>query len=631
MKKIVGVIIGLLLFIPNVILASTTYNNGKEIANKYIYDFQDYSRYIKLTGDLPYGIDSSTNKPATHIDFKTGGFLNEKEYERTTNNGTSWLAPGIGYWLIGNKLLDVRVSAPVNANVVSGVRVTEFVKHDIKVKGTGTKTNPWFFTDGYVVKVGSSDQSLGTVIGGCEHVQDGGSCVFTLSYDANQGINTNNCKTLVESKGSTFTQRGNQITISNVHSDISCVVNFGYSNKCVKVSFNNNGGSGGMDGKLIYYKYGYGWFNDALCLSRVSGVSIPSKTGYTFNAYKNNGVSIIDSTSKIVAGIKEVFVTESNEIKAKADYRAHKYYVHYDKNGSPSTDMANSTHTYDVTSNLSKNTYTRENYDFLGWATTPTATAATYSDSQSILNLTSVDNKTINLYAVWKLKIMNVTLNSSSAGATTAGTTMIYENYSDGYYLDFALTKKMTSSANSITIPTKTGYSFKGYYTSTGGGGTKYIDENGKITSSANASNFTSAGTLYAHFVDDIKPTCTATKTSTGRSGVTFNISCNDSGTGCPASSTYSKSGIKSTTTFSVTDNAGNTGTCVGTVTTENCDCYSYQVACGSYYTECGSSTYCCQWDDNPESYHCMLQCHQPTYCEVTQYCTETGCYTCYR
>ena len=81
MKKIVSVVIGLLLFIPNVIWASTTYNNGKDIANKYIYDFQDYSRYIKLTGDLPYGIDSATNKPVTHVDFKTGGFLNEKEYD----------------------------------------------------------------------------------------------------------------------------------------------------------------------------------------------------------------------------------------------------------------------------------------------------------------------------------------------------------------------------------------------------------------------------------------------------------------------------------------------------------------------------------------------------------------------
>ncbi len=314
MKKIVYYLMFIILMFPTIIFASSTYDDGINIANKYIYDFQDYSRYIKLTGDLPYGINSS-NKPVVVSDFKTGGFLNEKEYNMSIRNSASWLAPGIGYWLIGNKILDVRVSASVNANVVSGVRVTEFVKHDAKVKGNGTKTTPWYFTDGYIVKVGSSDLSLGTVTGNCEHVQDGGSCKHTLTYDTKVGVNINNCKKTVESKGATITLNGNELIISNVHSDISCLIDFG-NNKCVKVDFNNAGGTGGMT-TPIYYKYGFGWFSDGLCLSKVNSLSVPTKTGNRFNGYRYNSILIINENSQIAAGIKENI---TSNITAVADW-----------------------------------------------------------------------------------------------------------------------------------------------------------------------------------------------------------------------------------------------------------------------------------------------------------------------
>ena len=66
--------------------------------------------------------------------FKTGGFLNEREYEMSIKNNSSYLAPGIGYWLVDRKILDVKAEAFANPNVESGVRVTEFTKHDVKVK-----------------------------------------------------------------------------------------------------------------------------------------------------------------------------------------------------------------------------------------------------------------------------------------------------------------------------------------------------------------------------------------------------------------------------------------------------------------------------------------------------------------
>ena len=318
MKKIISFLLTLLFFIPGIVFASSTYDSGVDMANKYIYDFQDYARYIKITGELPYGVNAS-NKPELNASFKTGGFLNEKEYQASVKNSSSWLAPGIGFWLVDRKVLDVKSESFTNPNVVSGVRVTEFINHGVKVKGTGTKTNPWYFTDGYMVKIGSSDQSLGTVTGGCDHVTSGGSCVFTVSYDSQQGMSYDNCKKIAESKGSTFEVSGNTITVRNVHGDISCFIDFGVNNKCIKVTFNNDGGSGGMSSP-IYYKYGYGWFSDSLCLSKVSSVSRPTKTGHRFNGYKINSILVIDETPKITAGIKESITSASNTVEAKASW-----------------------------------------------------------------------------------------------------------------------------------------------------------------------------------------------------------------------------------------------------------------------------------------------------------------------
>ena len=68
--------------------------------------------------------------------------------------------------------------------------------------------------------------------------------------------------------------------------------------------------------------------------------------------------------------------------------------------------------------------------------------------------------------------------------------------YMDGVYLDSGYTKKMTTSANPITVPTKTGYNFAGYYD----GNTIMIDSAGKITSNFTNTKYSSAKTLTANW-----------------------------------------------------------------------------------------------------------------------------------
>ena len=105
------------------------------------------------------------------------------------------------------------------------------------------------------------------------------------------------------------------------------------------------------------------------------------------------------------------------------------------------------------------------------------------------------------LAATWTPKVYTITLNNQSA--TAAGTTTIYEKYGTGYYRNYsngAVSTQMTTDTNGISVPTKTGYTFQGYYTSTNGTGKLIIAASGKLASGqgTNYTEFTSNGTLYA-------------------------------------------------------------------------------------------------------------------------------------
>ena len=105
-----------------------------------------------------------------------------------------------------------------------------------------------------------------------------------------------------------------------------------------------------------------------------------------------------------------------------------------------------------------------------------------------------------------------ITLDNKSA--TTAGTTSIYEKYNTGIYLDSDLKTTMTTSANPITKPVKTGYTFKGYYTKENGQGDQIINADGYITEVITNTTYTANTTLYAYYVDEEKPTLTLINSS---------------------------------------------------------------------------------------------------------------------
>lgn len=88
------------------------------------------------------------------------------------------------------------------------------------------------------------------------------------------------------------------------------------------------------------------------------------------------------------------------------------YQVAYNANGGTGT-MATQTIIMDEPTALTLNTFTRDEYIFTGWATTP-AGPVVYTDGEVVTNLAAAD-QTVTLYAVWRPAPMTMLLQSNTS------------------------------------------------------------------------------------------------------------------------------------------------------------------------------------------------------------------------
>ena len=124
-----------------------------------------------------------------------------------------------------------------------------------------------------------------------------------------------------------------------------------------------------------------------------------------------------------------------------------------------------------------------------------------------------------------------ITLNNQSA--TTAGSTAVYQTYDTNVYSDSARSKAMTTSANGITVPSKTGYTFGGYYDSTSYTA-QYINASGYITSAGLTAGkaLKTNGTWYAKWTKDCSTSRSCATDFSGYTG-TYNQCTGNESTQC--------------------------------------------------------------------------------------------------
>jgi uncharacterized repeat protein (TIGR02543 family) len=135
-----------------------------------------------------------------------------------------------------------------------------------------------------------------------------------------------------------------------------------------------------------------------------------------------------------------------------AVWTANAYTVKFDANGGTGT-MADQPMTYDQSAVLRANAFSRTGYTFAGWATSAGGAVA-YADGESVENLASGQGATVTLYAVWTANTYTVRFNAN--GGT-------------GAMADQAMTYDQTTSLRANAFA-RTGYTFAGWATSSGGG-----------------------------------------------------------------------------------------------------------------------------------------------------------------
>ena len=127
-------------------------------------------------------------------------------------------------------------------------------------------------------------------------------------------------------------------------------------------------------------------------------------------------------------------------------YDPEAYTIRYDANGGTGA-PASQTKTYGVPLTLSAVKPTRAGYEFLGWSTDPMTMLTDYAPGERY-----TDEASVTFYAVWRYipKTFEVKYDANGGGNTPAGQTKIED-----------VTLILTS-----TIPTRYGYTFKGWATS---------------------------------------------------------------------------------------------------------------------------------------------------------------------
>lgn len=167
--------------------------------------------------------------------------------------------------------------------------------------------------------------------------------------------------------------------------------------------------------------------------------------GYRVSSYSIDGGNAISSTVQAGNSDYYTFSKISSNHTIRVSFAPITYTVKYNGNGATSGSTASSTHTYDVAQSLTANGFSRTGYTFAGWATTAGGTTS-YTNKQSVKNLSSTQGATVNLYAVWTANTYTVTFNPSGGSVSPTTKTVTYD-----------------STYGALPTPTRSGYTFGGW------------------------------------------------------------------------------------------------------------------------------------------------------------------------
>ena len=476
---------------------SKTYNDKQSVKN--LSSTQGavitlYAKWTPITYTIKFNGNNSTSGSMSNLSmtYDTAKTLTANAYKRTgyTFNGWNTFADG------------------------SGAKYTDkqSVKNLTTTQGATVNLYAQWNPIGYAVKFNGNGSTSGSMNN------------QSFVYDKAQNLSANAFK-----REFTITYNYNYSGASNTTAKASAAFNGWATSASGKVVYTDkqsvkNLSSASGTVVNIYAK----WIDKAVTLPT------PTRTGYVFDGWYTSA----SSGSKIGSGGGSY--TPSKDITVYAHWTPINYTIKFNGNNASSGTMANLSMTYDVAKTLTANAYKRTGYTYAGWNTKADGTGTAYSDKQSVKNLTATQGATVNLYAQWKpigysvkfngngstsgsmsnqafvydvaqnltanafKREFTITYNYNYAGKTntTAKATAAFNGWATSatgsvVYSDKQNVKNLSATSGAIVnvyakwsdakatlpTPTRTGYTFDGWYTTAtggtkiGGGGSSYTTD----------------------------------------------------------------------------------------------------------------------------------------------------------
>ena len=215
--------------------------------------------------------------------------------------------------------------------------------------------------------------------------------------------------------------------------DETTVIEIEYNRNSYELIFDDNGGNGGSASNIKY---------DANITE-----PIVTRTGYVFNGWD------LAVLAKMPA----------EDMTYSAQWRPNTYNVTFNKNATDVIgNMNDQVLIYDMVQNLTINTYERTGYSFIGWNTSLDGSGISYSDNESVSNLTALDQDILVLYAQWIPNTYNVTFNKNADDAIGSMNNQIFI---------YDVVQNLTTNAYE-----RTSYAFVGWNTSLDGSGISFTN-----------------------------------------------------------------------------------------------------------------------------------------------------------
>jgi len=226
-----------------------------------------------------------------------------------------------------------------------------------------------------------------------------------------------------------------------------------------------------------------------------TGYHIENTEAWKIYDIKNETLTdtVVDATSGSKAtrtALREYLKDGNRDVTLFANWQPNTYTIVYNANGGSGT-MANTSATYDKSVTLRTNAYTRSGYTHIGWAKTEArADAGTvdYKPGATVKNLTTTNNGTVTIYAVWSSTdpgVYNITYNLNGCSWPSGFTPKTEVKYGDAF---------------EVKCPTgPTGFTFTGWSISGMDSKTHYYGTTSSVTktSSATTLNVNSTETPY--------------------------------------------------------------------------------------------------------------------------------------